>query len=89
MPDREREGETKKKPRMVEEQAVGGISKTGLAMFSIGCGCTLPCLMWMNKCRLMSSPLYVNKAEAQIKRSSTIIRDHATRSSPLWLHYEI
>lgn len=60
-------------------------------MFLIGCGCTLACLMWMNKYRLMSF-LYMEiklRKKKKHTRAAQSIRDRATSSSPLWLRYEI
>ncbi len=79
MPDGDkdnREGTGKgKKPHVVAEHVVGGISKTGLEMFLIGCGFTLPFLTWANKYRLMSFPLQLhgNEAEAIIDWSSASV----------------
>ena len=89
----------KKKKRHVEaEHVVGGPSKTGLEMFSIGCGAALPVLTWVNKYRLMSSSLVSHPLQIKPRQKPTGAAHVCSRQPasqlpsplpPLRLHYEI
>lgn len=67
---------------MVAKHAVGGISKTGLAMFPIGSGSTRPFLIWEQ-----ISPHVFGSVDKKLRQKSTgavqCTWDHAPL---LWLH---